>query len=73
MPQTARKTSNIYYILEGVLLVLRRVLTGQETSNMTKETQYMEPMVHDSGRGGNGLGTGELPVQSKQEQVPLVF
>jgi hypothetical protein len=47
--------------------------TARKTINMTKETPYMEPMVHGSGRGGHGLGTGQLPVQSTQEQVPLEF
>jgi hypothetical protein len=37
----------------------------------------MEPMGHgSSGRGGGrpyGLGIGQLPLQSTQEQVPLEF
>jgi len=41
--------------------------------SITNDRPSIEPMYHGSGNGGQGSGLGQLPVQSTQEHVPLVF
>ena len=44
-----------------------------KTISMINDNAYMEPIIAGSGSGGQGFGAGQLPVQSTQEHVPLVF
>ena len=56
--------------------VMQRRKTSEKlrkTINMTNERPSILPMIHGSGNGGQGSGLGQLPVQSTQEHVPLVF
>ncbi len=57
------QTTAVRNVMEITLKII--IITNQNPSRV--------PTSQGSGSGGQGLGAGQLPEQSTQEQVPLVF